>query len=88
MYYFNSWNSEFKQPFGAIKTGEVMKVNFSSDKENVTIKFIIRRDFGLRHEFDMHLSRKDFTAHPFNLMSGMVFIFIILKLVNSPIGGL
>ncbi|WP_374286150.1 glycoside hydrolase family 13 protein [Lactococcus sp.] len=53
MYYFNSWNSEYKQPFGAIKAGQVMKINFSSTKENIAVKFIIRRDFGQRHEFEM-----------------------------------
>lgn len=77
MYYFNSWNSEFKQPFGAIKTGEVMKVNFSSDKENVTIKFIIRRDFGLRHEFDMHPIEKGLysSSVQFDVGHGLYFYY-------------
>ena len=53
MYYYNSWDADFKQPFGAIQVGQIMKVNLKTDKENVTIKFIIRRDFGARSEFDM-----------------------------------
>lgn len=53
MYYYNSWDADFKQPFGAIQVGQIMKVNLQTDKENVTAKFIIRRDFGARSEFDM-----------------------------------
>lgn len=53
MYYYNSWDADFKQPFGAIRVGQIMKVNLKTDKENVTVKFIIRRDFGARSEFDM-----------------------------------
>lgn len=53
MYYYNSWDATYKSPFGAIKVGDVMKINFSTDRSDVSVKFIIRRDFGMRHEFEM-----------------------------------
>ncbi|MFC4651489.1 glycoside hydrolase family 13 protein [Lactococcus nasutitermitis] len=77
MYYFNSWNKELKQPFGAIKVGEIMKVNFKTDRPDVSIKFIIRRDFGQRHEFDMQkISDELFSASvKFDVGHGLYFYY-------------
>lgn len=86
MYYYNSWDADFKQPFGAIQVGQIMKVNLQTDKENVTAKFIIRRDFGARSEFDMQKLEEEFLVLPSSSMLGKGFTTIILKSVNQRIG--
>lgn len=77
MYYYNSWDADFKQPFGAIQVGQVMKVNLKTDKENVTVKFIIRRDFGARSEFDMQkLDRGIFSSSvKFDVGQGLYYYY-------------
>lgn len=77
MYYFNSWDSHYKQPFGAIKTGDVMKINFSSTIQNIKVKFIIRRDFGQRHEFDMQLIEEGLysSSVQFDVGHGLYFYY-------------
>lgn len=77
MYYFNSWDADYKQPFGAIKVGQLMKVNFRTDKEKVQVKFVIRRDFGTRYEFDMKLLEEGHfsIAVPFDVGKGLYFYY-------------
>ena len=52
MYYFNPWEAKCKWPFGAVKLYEDVSFAFSSDQD-VSIKLVIHRDFGSRHEFDL-----------------------------------
>lgn len=77
MYYYNSWEAECKEPFGAIKVGQTMKVNFKTDKEKVEVKFIIRRDFGKRYEFPMQeVKEGEFkVAVPFDVGKGLYFYY-------------
>ncbi|MEY8538401.1 glycoside hydrolase family 13 protein [Lactococcus muris] len=83
MYYYNSWDSDFKRPFGAIQVGQIMKVNLKTDKENVTVKFIIRRDFGARSEFDMQkLDRGLFSSSvKFDVGQGLYYYYFE---INEP----
>ena len=77
MYCYNSWNAEYKQPFGAIKVGQTMKINFKTDKDVSEVKFIIRRDFGKRYEFLMQkMEEGDFSiAVPFDVGKGLYFYY-------------
>lgn len=77
MYYYNSWNSEYKQPFGAIKVGSVMNVNFKATHPESQVKLIIRRDFGERHEFDMkRMDEETFSASvKFNIGTGLYWYY-------------
>ncbi|AYF99743.1 glycoside hydrolase family 13 protein [Lactococcus allomyrinae] len=81
MYYFNSWNDDYKQPFGAIKVGQIMKVNFKTDKAGVQVKFVIRRDFGTRYEFEMQrLEEGHFSiAVPFDVGKGLYFYYFEIE---------
>lgn len=53
MYYYNPWNLDYKQPFGAIKVGNSMSLRFATDQPSVLVTCVIRRDFGKRYEFSM-----------------------------------
>lgn len=77
MYYYNSWETDCKEPFGAIKVGQTMKVNFKTDKEKVEVKFIIRRDFGKRYEFPMQeVKEGEFkVVVPFDVGKGLYFYY-------------
>ena len=53
MYYYNPWNLDYKQPFGAVKVGQAILLKFDANQTQVEVKCIIRRDFGKRYEFSM-----------------------------------
>jgi alpha-glucosidase len=77
MYYYNSWHPEYKQPFGALQVGEMMKVKFYTDKADAEVKFIIRRDFGKRYEFHMDKTEDgNFVIEvPFDVGKGLYFYY-------------
>lgn len=75
MYYYNPWNLDYKQPFGAIKVGNSMNLSFTTDRPSVLVTCVIRRDFGKRYEFSM---TKDSGGNfrvtiPFDEESGLYF---------------
>ncbi|MDR0199794.1 MAG: glycoside hydrolase family 13 protein [Streptococcaceae bacterium] len=53
MYYYNPWQKDYKDPFGAVATDHEMRLRFASDLENVEVKLVIHRDFGPRYEFEL-----------------------------------
>lgn len=77
MYYYNSWSTAHKKPFGAIRVGQMMEVLFDSDKPHVEVKFIIRRDFGKRYEFSMERTAigKFRVLVPFDVGRGLYFYY-------------
>ncbi|MDR0298542.1 MAG: glycoside hydrolase family 13 protein [Streptococcaceae bacterium] len=52
MYSFNPWKHFHKEPFGAVRNNESMKVRFTAEGD-VAVKLVMHRDFGARHEFEM-----------------------------------
>lgn len=86
MYYYNPWNLDYKQPFGAVKVGQAILLKFDANQTQVEVKCIIRRDFGKRYEFLMSRDESGFLQSLSHLMKMLVFIFTILKFWRAQIG--
>ncbi|HEY0221935.1 glycoside hydrolase family 13 protein [Lactovum miscens] len=52
MYSYNPWKIFHKEPFGAVRNNQLMRIRFVADGD-VSVKMVIHRDFGTPHEFEM-----------------------------------
>ena len=77
MYYYNPWNLDYKQPFGAVKVGQAILLKFDANQTQVEVKCIIRRDFGKRYEFLMSRDESGFftVTIPFDENAGLYFYY-------------